>query len=143
MGFRVENILPLKAKGSLTLTQTRHLLLQFTNVAARDYPCIFVLANQYQRHHVLRSVSARAPHANFKQFTEVVSATILQSAWNAYPRAPHGRSQKNNARATSFGVTRGKNKAVGKARASSLRRENARHRRKIRRTISFLHAFSG
>ena len=44
---------PLSANGSLSLVQTRHLLLQFTNVAAHDVAQVFVPANQLRRHSVL------------------------------------------------------------------------------------------
>ena len=85
---------PLKAKGSLTITQTRNLLLQSTNVAAHDYPSIFVLANQHQRHHVLRSVAARVSHANFKRFTKVVSAEEFEERLERAVQDPHTAEAK-------------------------------------------------
>ena len=45
--------------GSLNDSQTRHLLLQYTCAFAEETSLLFALANQKQRHAVLRSVGAR------------------------------------------------------------------------------------
>ena len=65
---------PLTANGTLSNTQTRHLLLQFTTVAATNAALIFVLANQKQRHAVVRSVSARVHNTAFDRFVELVNS---------------------------------------------------------------------
>ena len=64
---------PLRAHGSLTDLETRHLLLQFSAVAAHKSALIFVLAKQKQRHAVLRSVAARVKHASFNRFMDLVT----------------------------------------------------------------------
>ena len=56
---------PLSANGSLSLVQTRHLLLQFTNVAALDVAQIFVLTNKLRRHSMLRAVGGRVTQESF------------------------------------------------------------------------------
>ena len=42
---------PWSNRGTISTAQTRHLFLQFTNVASRTPALAFVLANQTQRHH--------------------------------------------------------------------------------------------
>ena len=61
---------PLTAHGSLTDAQTRHLLLQFTTVAARNAGLIFVLANQKQRHSVIRSVKSQRAQRRARPMNE-------------------------------------------------------------------------
>jgi hypothetical protein len=70
---------PLPANGSLSMVQTRHLLLQFTNVAAHDIAQIFVLANQLRRHSMLRAVGGRVTQENFECFVELVNDTTFDS----------------------------------------------------------------
>ena len=59
---------PLTANGTLTDAETSHLLLQFMTVAANDAALIFVLANQKQRHSVIRSVKSRVKSTAFEEF---------------------------------------------------------------------------
>ena len=66
--------LPLDANGTIPGTRTRHLLLQFTTVAAYNAALIFVLANQRQRHATMQAVKAKVKHRAFDKFVEVVTA---------------------------------------------------------------------
>jgi hypothetical protein len=63
---------PLSANGSLSIVQTRHLLLQYTNVPAHDDAMMFVLANQQRRHSMLRGVAGRVNETSFECFVELV-----------------------------------------------------------------------
>ena len=56
---------PLRAKASLKTPEMRHLLTQYTNVFATCFPLICVLANQTQRHAVVRSMNAMVKTATF------------------------------------------------------------------------------
>jgi hypothetical protein len=71
-GVQRTRSMPLTSNGSLTTVQTRHLFLQFTNVAAREFALIYVLANQHQRHEVLRATSVS--QKQLERYVEFVSA---------------------------------------------------------------------
>ena len=59
---------PLQAKGTVTVTDMRHMLLQYPAQIAKELPLIFYLANQTQRHAVLRNTSVRVQHGQEKRF---------------------------------------------------------------------------
>ena len=60
-------------------THTRHLLLQFTGVAAKKQALIFVLANQKQRHAVLHSIAMRVKHHSFADFMALIGTPASSS----------------------------------------------------------------
>ena len=72
---------PLRANGTLTDVQMRHLLLQFSSVAAVKSARIFVLAMQKQRSAVLRSIAARVKHLS--QAQDVARKVALAAAFAA------------------------------------------------------------
>ena len=90
---------PLTAHGSLTDKQTRHLLLQFTNVAACNSALIFVLANQKRRHAVLRAVAARVKHSAFEPFAEGAREPVLSHARRPEPEPVRAHSAHRHTRA--------------------------------------------
>ena len=59
-------------------------------LAAQEQALLFILANQKQRHTVLRSVSARIQHASFEDFLEMVKSCRersdgVQHSYNGTP----------------------------------------------------------
>jgi len=62
---------PLQAKGTLTVNEMKHMLLQGSAEIAKELPLLFYLANQVQRHTVLRSTVVRVLHGKEMLFHEL------------------------------------------------------------------------
>lgn len=65
---------PLKAHGTLSVVQRRHLLTQFTNLFSNSYTVLCVLGNQTQRHAVVGSVAAMAKTDTFSTVVQLMSS---------------------------------------------------------------------
>jgi hypothetical protein len=63
-----------KFEGTIPMQRTRHLMQHFSNRFQRDAGLLFVLANQAQRHAVLRSVSAKVRSERSMEFVELASS---------------------------------------------------------------------
>jgi len=64
---------PLEAKGTVTVTDMRHMFLQSSAEIAKELPLLFYLANQTQRHAVLRSTSVRVLYGQEKRFHAITN----------------------------------------------------------------------
>ena len=64
---------PLQAKGTVTVTDMRHMFLQSSAEIAKELPLLFYLANQTQRHAVLRSTSVRVLYGQEKRFHAITN----------------------------------------------------------------------
>ena len=60
------------SQGSLSMTKTKHLLQQFTNIPARSRELLLVLFDQKQRHAVSQGISTNVKGNNRKQFDRYV-----------------------------------------------------------------------
>ena len=65
-------------EGSINASATRHLMLQFTNRFQSDSGFVLVLANQLQRHTVLRSVSMLVKNEQSVEFVEYANDPQLR-----------------------------------------------------------------
>ena len=65
-------------EGTISASATRHLMLQYTNRFQRDSGFLLVLANQLQRHSVLRSVSMLVKNERSEEFVEYVNDPQLR-----------------------------------------------------------------
>jgi hypothetical protein len=84
---------PLSANGSLSLVQTRHLLLQFTNVAAHDVAPDFPPENQLHRQSMLRAVREGVTQESFVSIKSIGTTSShdpppLKKTFPNCPREP-------------------------------------------------------
>jgi len=84
---------PLSANGSLSLVQTRHLLLQFTNVAAHDVAPDFAPENQLHRQSMLRAVREGVTQESFVSIKSIGTTSShdpppLKKTFPNCPREP-------------------------------------------------------
>ena len=113
---------PIGAHGSLSNKQTRHLLLQFSTVAARNAALIFTLANQKQRHSTVRAVSARVRSDAFDRFVALINETGFWETLDAAADDPNStQAQQLQRRLVPLLTLAGKEKPWGKVERSAMK----------------------
>jgi len=85
---------PLSQHATLYDTDARHLLLQYSNAFASETSLLFVLANQKQRHSVLKSVGARVNMNSFDAFKSFVAEPDFATKLKAAIDHPRGQEAK-------------------------------------------------
>ena len=119
---RLKSSSPLDSNGTLTDAATRHLLLQFTTVAANDAALIFVLANQKQRHSVIRSVNSRVKSTAFEEFFKLTDEPGFWEKLDEAAADPESAAAKGlQNRLVPLLTSAGKDKPWGKLERSAMK----------------------
>ena len=77
-------------EGSINASATRHLMLQYSNRFQRDSGFVLILANQLQRHAVLRGVSMLVKNQRSEEFVEYANDPNLSAELEEAASDPNG-----------------------------------------------------